>query len=138
MKKLYKIIVIVTLAFILIAAGIIVYFQVLAKDNTEDKTILGPVYETQEFTVNVATSNSRYIKAQFALELSDEKVKGELDEKLPMLQDTIIMVLSKQTLEDLGKLEGKNALKESLIKEINMFLDEGEVTKIYFKNMIFS
>lgn len=138
MKKIYKILVIILLVIIVITAGIIVYFQLSAKGSAENETKLGPIFETQEFTVNISSSSSRYIKAQFALELSNDKVKEELNQKLIMLQDTVIMVLSKQTLENLSKLEGKDALKDSLVKEINTFLDKGEVTKIYFKNLIFS
>lgn len=137
-KNILIILAVVLLVIILIGAAIFVYLQVRAKDDSASETILGPVFETQEFTVNVSSSASRYIKAQFALELSDDKVKDELNQKLPLLHDTVIMVLSRQTLDELGKAEGKEALKSSLLAEINFFLDKGQVTKIYFKNLIFS
>lgn len=136
--KRFTIIALVLLALVVIGIGAFVLFQFLANNDRAEETVLGPVFETQEFTVNVSSSTSRYIKAKFALELSAEKVRDELQKKLPMLEDTIIMVLSKQTLEVLSKVEGKEALKESLLKEINAFLDKGQVTKIYFKNLIFS
>jgi flagellar basal body-associated protein FliL len=138
MKRPMLILAVVILVIVLISVGILIYLQLAAKDNSNQGTALGPVFETQEFTVNVSSSSSRYIKAQFALELSGSRVKDELNKKIVLLEDTVIMVLSRQTLDDLGNAAGKEALKASLIKEINSFLDKGQVTKVYFKNLIFS
>lgn len=139
MKKILLILIPLVLILVLAGGGLIVYFQVLAHESPDPAVEkVGPIYETEEFTVNTAQSANRYIKAQFALELTNEKVRKELDDKLPLLQDRVIMVLSAQRMDELSTSEGKEALKKSLIEAINKFLEKGQVTKIYFKNIIFS
>ncbi len=63
--------------------------------------------ETEEITVNVSQATSRYIKAKFALEVTDEKTVLELGEKKALVNDKIIMVLSTQSLEQLSTVDGK-------------------------------
>lgn len=130
-------ILIVILVILLAGAGFWIY-RITMNPPQETAKKFGPIYETEEFTVNSSESIKHFVKAKFALELSDEKVAEELDKKLPMLQDTIIMVLSRQSLETLGTVEGKEMLKKSLIDSINKFIDKGSVNKIYFKTFIFS
>lgn len=135
-KKIFTILIVVLL--ILLGGAAFWIFRLSTNPTPEAVDKFGPVYETEEFTVNLSESVKHFAKAKFALELSEEKVAEELEEKLPILQDTIIMVLSKQSLETLSTVEGKEALKTSLIKEINEFLNGGHVTKIYYKTFIFS
>lgn len=135
-KPLLLILTIVLLIGVTVSA-VWIYSIVMSgdKDQTEE---FGPVFETEEFTVNLSESLNHYIKARFALELDNKKALEELEEKLPILQDSVIMVLSRQHMDSLSTMEGKEMLKESLIKAINSFLHKGQVTKVYFKNIIFS
>jgi len=140
--KIVKIIAIVVSVVLVVMLGVSAFWIYSltrpAQGETAAKEQVGPIYETEEFTVNLSASVSRYIKARFALELNNAKVKDELGEKMPLLQDTIIMVLSGQTLDVLSTVEGKEQLKITLIKAINSFLEKGQVTKIYYKTFIFS
>lgn len=135
-------ILVILLIILLIVAGVSSFFiyQFFAQKaaNTEQQgKKVGPIYETQEFTVNASESVNHYIKTQFALELSDDKALKELESKLPLLQDTVIMVLSEQSA-DVLTAEGKEKLKTNLIKSINSFLDKGTIENIYFKTLLFS
>jgi len=135
--KMLGIIVIIVLIALLGATGALLY-SAKAKSAEMPRTEVGPIYETEEFTVNLSESVNHYIKVRFALELSDKKAKEELEEKLPLLQDTVIMILSGQKLEKLGTVEGKEELKKLLVEAINSFLVKGKVNKVYFKNIVFS
>lgn len=141
-KKIGKIIAIAVAAILVIMLiGSALWIFMLsrpAQSDTEQRVKVGPIYETEEFTVNLSESLNHYIKAKFALEMENEKVHKELQEKLHLLQDTIIMVLSGQSLETMSTVPGKESLKNILIKEINGFLDNGKVIKIYYKTFIFS
>ena len=45
-----------------------------AKGETEDIFTLGPVYNTSEFTVNLAETNgTRYLKTQLSLEVDNKR-----------------------------------------------------------------
>ena len=141
-KKIGKIIAIAVaavLVIMLVASAVWIFILSRpAEADTEQNAKVGPIYETEEFTVNLSESLNHYIKARFALEMENEKVHEELQEKLHLLQDTIIMVLSGQKLEIMSTVQGKESLKSILIKEINRFLDKGKVIKIYYKTFIFS
>lgn len=139
MKKILLIVVPLISLLVLAGAGLLIYTQVLAKeDNGAKVEKVGPILETEEFTVNVSQATNRYIKAKFALEVSDEKALKELEGKKALLQDKIIMVLSSQSVDELSTVEGKEACKKDIIKAVNSFLEKGEVTKVYFTNIIFS
>jgi len=138
-KKIIYAAIALFLLIILAFAGLLI-FRAYAANNpgTEARTEVGPIYETEEFTVNLSASMNHFIKAKFAVELSNKKASAELEEKLPLLQDSIITVLSKQSLDSLLSSEGKEKLKKELSEAINAFLQKGQVTKIYFKTFIFS
>jgi len=123
----------VVLLVVMFSSGFFIYKLVLANPTNTEKqlTEVGPMYETEEFLVNLSGSVNHYIKAKFALELSDKKVIDEFGEKIPLLKDTVIMVLSNKTADDLNA-QGKEDLKLELIEEINKFLDQGKVLKVHY------
>ncbi|MDX9872903.1 MAG: flagellar basal body-associated FliL family protein, partial [Clostridia bacterium] len=112
-KSKLIIILLIVLILILVTVAFIFAMNLSHGNPGEEEVKLGPIYETQEFTVNVAKTLNHFIKAKFSIELSNEKVWEELQTKLPILEDTIIMVLSGQSLEALSNVEGKEELKET-------------------------
>lgn len=141
-KKTGKIIAAIVAVILVVILGVTVLwiFKLSgpAPEGTPEQKQVGPIYETEEFTVNLSGSVNHYVKARFALETDHKKTLEELEEKLPLLQDAIIMVLSGQTFEILGTVQGKEDLKDVLIEALNSFLDNGTVTKVYYKTFIIS
>jgi flagellar basal body-associated protein FliL len=131
-KKMLAVLLIV-LFLVMIGSGFFVYKLVLANSLDAEKSVtkVGPIYETEEFVVNFSGSVNRYIKAQFALELSNNKIKKELEKKKVLLNDTVILILLKQT-EGVLTPHGSEDLKKDLIESINKFLDKGSVVKIHY------
>ena len=131
-KKVLAILLVI-LFLVMISSGFFIYRFILAKAAGEENPVtkIGPVYETEEFVVNFSGSVKHYLKAQFALEVSTNKVIGEIEEKKPLLRDTINLILLKQTMEVLTP-QGREDLKEDLIASLNQFLDKGEVVKIHY------
>ncbi|MGI6225612.1 MAG: flagellar basal body-associated FliL family protein [Peptococcales bacterium] len=106
--------------------------------SEQAKLQIGPLYNTPEFTVNIANSNGRrFLMTQFSLEVDSKKVLKELEKKLPLIQDQIILILSAQTLEDLGSLDGKNKIKQSLIDNLNNLLSDGQIVNIFFNKFVY-
>lgn len=139
MGKLRNIIILASLMVVLMAAsGFWVYKMTLSSSETAMNNTLGPIYETEEITVNAAESLIHYVKAQFGIEVTTEKTIKELEKKLPLLQDTIITILSSEPLEVMNTAQGKEALKAKMTQEINKFLSKGKVTRIYIKSIIFN
>ena len=129
-NKSFIVVLLMVLFVVMFGSGFFIYQYVLANSN-KPVTKVGPIYETEEFIVNMSGSVNRYIRVQFALELSNKKVQKELEEKMPLLRDSVIMILSDQSVEVL-KPQGKENLKNSLIEAINKFIDKGKVEKIHY------
>lgn len=106
--------------------------------DPSDTTEIGPLYDSPEFTVNIANSNGRrFFNTQFSLEVSNEKVLKEIEKKLPIMQDKVIVVLSSQSLEELSSLDGKEKIKKQLIDNINPILSNGKIVNIYFNKFVY-
>jgi len=89
------------------------------------------------FIVNLADqSGSRYLKVTMDLSLSNEEVKKEIEEKMPMVRDTIITILSNKYYNDIATPAGKLTLKRELISRLNVILAKGRILDIYFTEFV--
>lgn len=131
-SKLLTVIVIMIMVFVLIGVFFIGYSFI--SNEEEDKITMGPVFESNEFTVNLReTGGRRFLRTKFTVEADDKKVVSEINTKLPMFNDTVNTVLGYQTLDDLEVIGAKDKIRAQLINELNGILDDGEVTNIYFE-----
>ena len=55
-----------------------------------------------------------------------------------MVQDTIIEILSSKSIEDVATVKGKNRVKDEIVKRINEFLIDGQVSDIFFVEFVVS
>lgn len=98
---------------------------------------VGPMYPLDAFTVNLLSdSGRRYLKTTINLELVDEETATELDNKIPVIRDIIIRVLTSKTLEEIATAKGKEKLKDQLVNQINLRLRDGEVKNVYFVEFV--
>ncbi len=127
------------------AAKIIVGNTVAVRST--DKFAPGLIYPAEApiaFTVNLMTqTGKRYLKASFQFELDKDEVKAnatkaELDRKMPMLKDTIIEILSSKSIEDIATTKGKNRVKDEIVKRINEFLIDGQVSNVFLIDFVVS
>ncbi|MBS4024771.1 MAG: flagellar basal body-associated FliL family protein [Clostridia bacterium] len=140
--------IIVAVAIIVLAAGIayVVAKMVInprgALEDTSNQVIsktIGPIYELEEFTVNLAESNGRrFVKTSMILVTSSSSLRKELDEKRPLIRDRIIMILGEKRITDIENAAGKEVLKQEIISNINPLLSGGEIQEIYFVSFIFN
>ncbi|MDM7267544.1 MAG: flagellar basal body-associated FliL family protein [Aquificaceae bacterium] len=137
-----KLIFIVAFLLILLAGGGGAYFFLFAKkDKKEEKAPLpshvGVMMEIGTFTVNLADKDvDAYARVSITLELSDEKVRQEVEKRLPIIKDAIIDVISSKTSSFVKTPEGRENLRLELIKRINTILFEGGVRNIYFTEFV--
>ncbi|WDU83983.1 flagellar basal body-associated FliL family protein [Caloramator sp. Dgby_cultured_2] len=89
-----------------------------------------------EFVVNLADEDIRvYIKAKIFLAYTDTKIETELKDKMPQIRDLVITTirLKKSTEFDGIKLEN---IRKELIGKINSKLTSGQITNVYFYDII--
>ncbi len=151
-----KLILIVLLIIILLAAGggaaYFFFFKKKKKPPAPSATATSPAapvsttgspaapqffYKLDTFIVNLADEGgTRYLKVDMTLALSNKQVEKEIDKKLPVIRDAIITVISNKYYQDIATPAGKLALKREIMARINMLLNTGKVTDIYFTDFV--
>jgi flagellar FliL protein len=110
------------------------------KKEGEEKVVpshVGVMVDLRVFTVNLADKGTdAYARVAITLELSNEKVKQEVDKRMPIIKNAIIDVISSKTSDFVRTPEGREALRLELIKRLNIILVEGGVRNIYFTEFV--
>lgn len=150
-KKLFIIIGVAVLV-LLIAGGVGAWYFLKEKPVSEDEknpaqhvpvpaldqqSQIGPMVNIDEFVVNIISGDAaHYVKASLTVELTNEEVKIEVEQRMPQMRDAVLLLISNKTYEELQDLQGKKQLKAELSSKINSFLRTGKVTSIYFTNFV--
>ncbi|KYH35610.1 flagellar basal body-associated protein FliL [Clostridium tepidiprofundi DSM 19306] len=122
-------------------AGIMVDKLVFSKEtNKVEKTkdeVKEVMFTLDDFLVNLADkSGRRYLKAKIYLGYGeDKKLSAELEEKKLKIRDAIINVLRTKKTEDLNE-DGTERLKIEIKDTVNMLLNEGKITNVYFSDIL--
>jgi len=106
-----------------------------AEKTDPDK--LGPVLALDSFIINLAGAGGRnYLKMEIALEFDNIAVQTEVENKMPQIKDTILLLLSTKSFEDIQSANGKLMLKNEIISRLNKFLTTGIIQNMYFTNFV--
>ncbi len=85
------------------------------------------VYDGQEL---------RYLKVKVELEMVGPAIKGEIEGRLAPIRDSILILLSAKTLQDIQDVQGKNTLKDEILGAINKNIPPGKIAKVYFTDFV--
>lgn len=89
------------------------------------------------FLVNLADPlGRRYIQLKLHVEVPNEDVAGEITSKEPKIRDTINLLLSSKTYNDLAMLESKLMLKDEIVKRLNLVLGGQKVLNVYYDEIV--
>jgi flagellar protein FliL len=106
------------------------------KEVKEDVN-LGVMFPLDPFIVNLAGSEGkRFLKVTISLELSTPEVHAELKENIQKITDSILVLLSSKSFEDVYSVRGKFRLKDEVVTRVNRFLVVGHVKDAYFTEFI--
>jgi flagellar FliL protein len=98
---------------------------------------VGVMFTMNPFVVNLAgSSGKRFLKVTVTLELSEPEVNAEFEENLQKITDSILVLLSSKTFDDVYSVEGKFKLKDEITTRTNRFLVVGHVKDAYFTEFI--
>lgn len=98
---------------------------------------IGVIEPLETFIVNLADNGGkRFLKVGINLELSDPGLGEEVKNKLPVIRDAILVLLSNKSYADIGDARGKSLLREEILARINPFLKEGRIKKVYFSEFV--
>jgi flagellar FliL protein len=127
--------------FALLVALFVIKGGIGVRDNSYQQAAnatsqIGPLVEAGEFTTNLAPGGEKkYIKVKVILEVNDKEAEKEIQKKLPVLNDKIIVFLNSKTSDDL-RAENRLQLKKGLLKDLNVYLQTGKIKNIYFSDLV--
>ena len=139
MKRKLIIAVVVVVLMLLVVAGVLWGKPLLARA----KTLLGldPVVVTgpaRDFTVNLLDPGlRRYLRIRMSFEyLSEKALVQELEARDPQITDAVIGVLRAKSVEDFLSVDETNVLRQELIAVVNEILTKGQITDLYFLEIV--
>jgi flagellar protein FliL len=98
-----------------------------------------PIYEKLEtFTVNLADRES-LLQVEIHFLMANPTIQGKLKERMPEVRNDILRVLSAKLPDELGTIEGKDALAKEIQKIVNELLGKKKssgVKKVLFNSFI--
>lgn len=107
------------------------------KEDKPTRVQVGPTFPLDVFIVNLAgTSGERYLKVNLELELKDSSLGKELEKRRPQIRDTILLLLSGKTFEDVATFKGKTRIRNEITARLNTFLEPGSIKKVYFTEFV--
>ena len=108
-----------------------------AKEKAKEEANLGVMFPLDPLIVNLAGSQGkRFLKITISFELSTPEVHAELKENIQKVTDSILVLLSSKTFEDVYSVQGKFKLKDEVTTRVNRFLVVGHVKEAYFTEFI--
>jgi flagellar FliL protein len=97
----------------------------------------GAVRPLDPFIVNLADAQGqRYLKAVIQIETDNPAAEAEITEKMPLVRDEILMILSNKTFDDVATVSGKRMLKREIASAVNRYLGSGQVTNVFFTEFV--
>jgi flagellar protein FliL len=108
--------------------------EVVKEDTPEE---IGPLYSLGTLIVNLADEGGkRYLRVSIELELESAEMTAEVEQRLPQIRNSILMILPTKTFADINSTAGKVALRDELIAAINGIVTTGKVKNLYFTEFV--
>ncbi|MDR2455170.1 MAG: flagellar basal body-associated FliL family protein [Deltaproteobacteria bacterium] len=109
-----------------------------AADGEAPPAPVGPItVELKPFTTNLnEPSGRRFLKVTIGMEVDDQAASDELNRMMPDIQDSVLILLSSQSVEDIGTVDGKERLRSQILLRTNSFMRDHKVKKIKYSEFI--
>lgn len=149
-SPLIKIVVILVLLLVLGGGGFVGWKMMNGEDKAPAEAEEPPTpqfnahaapvtYGLDTYIVNLmgkSGMSKKYLKVGIMLGIGAEEQKPIIDEFKPLINDSVLILLSSKTYSELGTVEGKIQLKQELIMRMNQSLGNPLVRKIYFTEFV--
>ncbi|MDX1694211.1 MAG: flagellar basal body-associated protein FliL [Ketobacteraceae bacterium] len=147
-SKMMLIIIIAVLVALLVGGGVAAFFLMSGGDEaaSEDEAALAEApaiyYELKPpFVVNYTwKGRQRYVQIGVAIMTRNEAVIGAIQKHMPLVRNNLVMLFGSQEFEGLRSMEGKEALRQKALEEIQAIvteeMGEGGVEKVLFTNFV--
>lgn len=113
-----------------------------AQNPAEEKRVEVPPASGQLVTLDSLVVNladpmgRRYLKTTLDVEVIDSAAAADLATAMPKVKDTLLLLLSSKSFEDIGSMDRKLELKNEIVDRLNLILGKGRVLNIYFTEFV--
>lgn len=122
------------LAFVAVA---VVIRPMLVPAESTAKASKSYMFPFETLVVNPAeTDGARFLKVTLHAEFASKELIDKLEKKTPQLRNTLIMILSSKTIEQISDTTGKESLRQEIVDKLNADLDTGEIENVYFAEFV--
>lgn len=111
----------------------------VASETTQKPADMSIVYPLKSFIVNLADKTGvgkRYLKITMEIEVGGEEQRALVNRMVPQLRDTILLMLSSRTIEEITSMEAKLELKQVLLARMNRAVGKDVIQRLYFTEFV--
>jgi flagellar FliL protein len=106
-------------------------------EKKENEDVVRPTHSLDTFVVNLSDRGiTRYLRIGIVLELTSKEAVTEVEKRLSQVRDAILMKIPTKTSRGVQTVEGKRALCDEIMSDLNYLLKNGSVTNIFFTEFI--
>lgn len=140
-KSKLKLIIIGVIVLLLGAGGFFGYskYKKANKKEAEKEEQVSILIPLKSFVVNLFDKKGigkRYLKITMEIEVGKEEDQLKIENNIPQLRDTVLILLSSQTLKDINTMEGKLELKHAILLRMNQILGKKTARRIFFTEFV--
>lgn len=89
------------------------------------------------FLVNLADPQGRrYLKLALDIEVKDKPAADQLNKNMAKVKDSLLLLLSSKTYDDLASIENKILLKKEIVERLTLVLGEQKVLRVYITEIV--
>jgi flagellar FliL protein len=141
-NSLKLILIIVGLSVLLSGGGIFAFVMLSGKHvnageagQKETEKVDTVLFPFEPFVVNLSAPG-RYLKVTVQFELEDASYHDMVTQKVPILRDAVITLLSSKSTEAVSGPEGKFQLKDEILYRVNQSVGKDIVKNVYFTEFV--
>lgn len=100
---------------------------------------LGTLIPLDSFLVNIhSDQGTKFLQTQMELELADPGAEEEITKKKAAVRDSVIMLLSSRSYDELRQPHGIKKLRKDILTNVNNLLTTGKVREVFFTQFHFN
>ncbi len=97
----------------------------------------GQLVTLDSFVVNLSDPmGRRYLKTTMDVEVADSAAAAELTAAMPKVKDTLLLLLSSKSFEEISSMDRKIELKNQIVERLNLIIGKGKVRNVYFTEFV--
>lgn len=97
----------------------------------------GQLVTLDSFVVNLSDPmGRRYLKTTMDVEVANAAAAAELTAAMPRVKDTLLLLLSSKSFEDISSMDKKIELKNDIVNRLNQIIGKNKVRNVYFTEFV--